>query len=447
MSFTVKRQGVDDMNMTAFPDESLDPMNVKAIDERLNELQASEARYRMLFNNVPAAVLQVDASDVEQGFADLKRSGVDDIDAYLVANPHLVDYANNSVIVREVNDVALKLFGATDVSQLLAPVAYVFAGTPEASANVMSAHFRGRPNHYQRLTVRTFDGRTIDAALMVSFPQSASNFDTSVLMIIDMTEQVRIEKELKKMESEFAHFSKLSILGEFSGAIVHEVRQPLSVVANDAATALRWLSRSDPNIAKVRELVERIEESVCRANEVIKRVQDMASKSVPQRQTCDVNRLVASALAFVKKEATRRSITITSNLAAAFPTVDADPVQMQQVVVNLVVNAMQAIERLDNHSGRVQISTWNDDWRVFVEVADTGPGIPDSLTTEIFESFFTTRKEGMGMGLSICRSILQGHGGAISARNVSGGGAAFEVWLPIYNEQSMDGEADNQAAQ
>ncbi|MBA8801165.1 HAMP domain-containing histidine kinase (plasmid) [Agrobacterium sp. 33MFTa1.1] len=419
------------MNMTTFPNDNLDPTCLREMSRRLKELEVSEARYRTLFNNVPAAVLQVDASDVEEAFTNLKHSGVEDIDAFLVENPQLVDQANNSVIVRGVNDVALTLFGATDISQLLAPVAYVFAGTPEASSNVMSAHFRGRPNHYQRLKIKTFDGRTIDAALMVSFPQSAANFDTSVLMIIDMTEQVRIERELKKMESEFAHFSKLSILGEFSGAIVHEVRQPLSVVANDAATAARWLQRSDPNLPKVRELVGRIEESVRRANEVIKRVQDMASKAVPERQTCDLNRLIAGALTFVKKEATRRSVTISSNLSAEIATVEVDPVQIQQLIVNLVVNAMQAIERTQAQFGRVEVTTRSDGERAFIEVHDTGPGIPEGIATEIFESFFTTRKEGMGMGLSICRSIVHSHGGVISARNTFEGGASFEAWLPL----------------
>lgn len=433
------------MNVTTIPNESIIPGALQELSRRLDELEASEIRYRTLFNNVPAAVLQVDASDVEDIFVNLKRSGVADIDAYLLDNPHLVDVANNSVIVREVNEGALKLFGATDVSQLLAPVAYIFAGTPEASSNVMSAHFRGRPNHYQKLKINAFDGRIIDAALMVSFPQSTSSFDTSVLMIIDMTEQVRIEKELKKMESEFAHFSKLSILGEFSGAIVHEVKQPLSVVANDAATALRWLSRNDPNVPKIRELVGRIEESVGRAHDVIRRVQEMASKTMSERHLCDVNQLVAGALAFVRKEATRRSVTITSKLAASLSTVEADPVQIQQIVVNLVINAMQAIERSGSQPGRIQVLTRSEDWRVFIEVTDTGPGIPEGLGTEIFESFFTTRKEGMGMGLSICRSIVRSHGGEISARDVPTGGASFEAWLPVVLPNEVDSHASRVA--
>ena len=248
------------------------------------------------------------------------------------------------------------------------------------------------------------------------------------------------------MESEFAHFSKLSILGELSGAIVHEVRQPLSVVANDAATAARWLQRSDPNLPKVRELVGRIEESVRRANEVIKRVQDMASKAVPERQTCDLNRLIAGALTFVKKEATRRSVTISSNLSAEIATVEVDPVQIQQLIVNLVVNAMQAIERTQAQFGRVEVTTRSDGERAFIEVHDTGPGIPEGIATEIFESFFTTRKEGMGMGLSICRSIVQSHGGVISARNTFEGGASFEAWLPLVFVETGYDDAPETAA-
>ncbi|MEB2848067.1 sensor histidine kinase [Endobacterium cereale] len=420
------------MSMT-FQKECHDHEALGQMRRRLNDLETSEARYRTLFNNVPAAVFQVDASGVESLFLTLKRDGLEDIDRYLVENPHLIELANRSVIVREVNDVAFTLFGAVEVSQLLAPVAYIFAGTPEASARVMSAHFQGRPNHQQRLKIKRFDGRLVDAWLMVSFPQLTSNFDTSVLMITDMTEQVRVETELRKMETEFAHFSKLSVLGEFSSAIVHEIRQPLSVVANDAATASRWLSRSAPNLPKVRELIQRIGESTSHATEVIKRVQDMASKAMPERQICDLNQLVASAIAFTKKEAARRSIGITSKLSAALPKVQADPVQVQQLVVNLMNNAMQAIERSERGPRQIFVSTTVGDCRVCLEVSDTGPGIPEDIADDIFESFFTTRKDGMGMGLSICRTIMQSHAGAISARNVAGGGAAFEVWLPIIS--------------
>lgn len=425
-----------------FHDSSLKPDALGDLGRRLRELEISEARYRTLFNNVPAAVFQVDASEVEDVFISLKRGGVEDIDAYLIENPHLIDIANSSVMVREVNDVALRLFGATDISQLLAPVAYIFAGTPEASANVMSAHFRGRPNHYQRLKIKRFDGRLVDAALMVSYPQLASNFDTSVLMITDMTEQVRIETELRKMENEFAHFSKLSMLGEFSGAIVHEVRQPLSVVANDAATASRWLSKSDPNLPKVRELVQRIEDSATHATEVIKRVHDMASKATPERRICDLNRLVASAIAFVKKEAARRSIAITTKFSPALPECEADPIQVQQVVVNLLINAIQAIERSERPQRGICVLTRTGDGRVSFEVQDSGSGIPEDIIGEIFESFFTTRKDGMGMGLSICRSIVQSHGGNISARNDPAGGASFQVWLPS-EILSLDGSTSD----
>jgi len=168
----------------------------------------------------------------------------------------------------------------------------------------------------------------------------------------------------------------------------------------------------------------------------------MASKATPERRICDLNRLVASAIAFVKKEAARRSIAITTKFSPALPECEADPIQVQQVVVNLLINAMQAIERSERPQGGICVLTRSGDGRVSFEVQDSGSGIPEDIIGEIFESFFTTRKDGMGMGLSICRSIVQSHGGNISARNDPAGGASFQVWLPS-EILSLDGSTSD----
>lgn len=403
----------------------------KELFDRLQELEASEERYKTLFNNMPAGVLQVDASHMGAIFKALKQSGVDDIGTYLENNPDLVDFANRSVLIKEVNDAACLMLGATHPSQLIGPVHFLFKDTPGAAENVMVTRANGLPNLTQRLTVETFDGRMIDALLMVSYPQPATAFDRTALVMVDVTEQTRIERELKKMDEEFKRFAKLSILAELSGSVVHEVRQPLTVVLSDVTTTLRWLSSENPSLPKIRQLMGRIEESVHRANEIIQRVQDLAGKSTPSMIDCNINQLVRDAISFTALEGGRQSVRFVTRLDDTIPILWMDAVQIQQLLVNLLINAVQAATHSDREPQQVTVSTHSRDAHLIIDVEDTGAGVADNALADIFNSFVTTKDKGMGMGLSICRAIARSHGGDVSVQNAASGGAIFTVRLPM----------------
>ncbi|WP_162245280.1 ATP-binding protein [Rhizobium sp. Leaf383] len=394
------------------------------------ETETSEDRYHRLINNIPAAVLHVDSRCMAPVFANLRDAGIDDIRTYLRANPAVVEFSCQNVMVMEVNDAALDLLGATRPADLIGSVAYVFEQTPEAALNVIDAHFHEVPNHTQKIRIKKLDGSVLDAVLMVSFPRYRFRDDRTVLMLVDITEHARVERELKKIEAEFAHFARLSILAELSGAIVHEVKQPLSVVALDAETASRWLRQDEINIAKVRQLVARIEENARRANEVIRRVKDMASKAEPQREPHDLNELVREAVAFVSREARRRDVELVMKPGSGMPAITVDSVQIQQILVNLLVNAIQAIDEAGSRVRRTTIETIAEEGSAVVLVRDTGPGVPAELLDSVFESFFSTKQDGMGMGLSICRSIAAAHGGSISVPETGPLGTVFEIRIP-----------------
>lgn len=407
------------------------PAIESALVDQYFKRRASEERYRTLINNMPAGVLQVDASHMGAIFGDLKKSGVTDIEAYLAEHPELVDFANETVMIKEVNDIAVSMMGATDASQLLGPVAFLFRETPGMAENVMSSRFRGKTNFSHQLRMKTFDGRTLDVLLMVSYPQQATTFDRTILVIVDVTERVRIERDLRRMEEQFAQFARLSILAELSGSIVHEVKQPLSAVLADVATTLRWLDRDQPDLPKVRQLLERIRESVHRTDEVVQRVNDLSRQSRPNMHAADINQIVADALAFVAREAERKSVRLSAKLSDRLPLAQMDPIQVQQLLVNLMINAIQAASQVSAKSKNVAIKTGLDDKHLVVEVQDDGPGIPESIADDLFDSFVTTKENGMGMGLSICRAIARTHAGEVVARNASSGGAIFEVRLPL----------------
>ncbi len=397
---------------------------------RVWQLQASEERYRMLLENLPIAMWEVDASRMKNVFLQLKEDGVTEIGQFLRENGELVDYANENVVVTRVNDLAAPLFGASAAEDMHGPVGYIFSEAKDAAINVMVARFHGQKNHAQEMTVRTFDGRIIDILFMVSYPHRSAVLDKTLLMMVDITDRVRLEKQLAKVEADFAHASRVSTLGEMVSSIVHEVRQPLTVITTDAETSLRWLSKSEPPIEKVRQVTERIVQSAERANSIVGRIKEMTVKQPPISLEIEVNDVVLQSLRLVKSELRSRGVKVISRLAPNLPPIVGDEIQLQQVVVNLLLNAVHAIETGDVDERDILVETKGSHEGIELVVSDTGPGIPVGCEEQIFDSFFSTKDRGMGMGLAICRSITKTHGGSIKAESPPGGGARLTVSLP-----------------
>ena len=215
------------------------------------------------------------------------------------------------------------------------------------------------------------------------------------------------------------------MLGELATSIAHEVNQPLSAIVTNAETSLRWLGREDPNLAKACQLTRRIADSARNASDIVQRIRSMAAGRAPERVMIDLNQVVNEALLFVRHEIETRSIALSVDLAPDLPFVCGDRVQLQQVVVNLLVNAVQAQAR------RIELHTAQSaDGMIGFAIHDSGPGIATENIDRIFSSFFTTKEDGVGMGLAICQSIIAAHGGRIGASNDPLGGARFEFSLP-----------------
>jgi C4-dicarboxylate-specific signal transduction histidine kinase len=196
-------------------------------------------------------------------------------------------------------------------------------------------------------------------------------------------------------------------------------------------TSLRWLSRPDPNLAKVSQLTTRIVSSAHRASDIVKRIRGMAAKQEPERIPLDLNEVVDEALSFVRHDVEAKSIYLSVRLAAGLPKVLGDRIQLQQVIVNLLVNSIQAIAQADRSLRRIELGTGRGDGdSVVFFIHDSGCGIPEDDLDLIFDCFFTTKEEGVGIGLAVCQSIIIAHGGSISASNHPEGGAQFRFCLP-----------------
>ena len=237
------------------------------------------------------------------------------------------------------------------------------------------------------------------------------------------------------VQAEIAHAARISILGELAASIAHEVSQPLTAIESNTAASLLWLAHSPPNVEAVRELAARTAVEVQRAADIIHSIRSMVLRTSTEQKSTEINSMIKEAVLFLQHELKRNLVKTSLQLGPGLPTVFGDRVQLQQVIVNLAVNAIQAMAAVGGAVRELGIRTGTTSERgVLIEVEDTGPGIAHDVLERLFESFFTTKAAGvgMGMGLAICRSIIEAHGGRIAAANRKDrAGARFSILLPI----------------
>jgi PAS domain S-box-containing protein len=396
-------------------------------------LRQSEERYRTLVHHLPVALLQVDSSRMAEIFDELKAKGVTDIGAHLDAHPELIAFAKDAVRVTDVNQQAISLFGGTSASDLIGPVGFLFAASKQTARRVMIAHFNGDRSYVEQTKFKTIDGRIRDAQLSVTYPVDFKKLDSTLICVEDITDRLRTEGQLRQLQAEFAHAARISTLGELASSIAHEVNQPLAAILTNAETSLRWLSREDPNVTKAEQLTSRIVKNAQHASDIVNRIRGMTTKNESERTAIDLNEVITDALLFIRHDIESRSIDLDVRLDPQIPAAAGDRVQLQQVVINLAVNSIQAMASPDIVRRQLDLRTKRDtDGRVVFSIRDSGPGIAEKDMDKLFESFFTTKSAGMGIGLAICRSIITAHGGSISARNYPAGGAEFQFWLPAH---------------
>ncbi len=220
------------------------------------------------------------------------------------------------------------------------------------------------------------------------------------------------------------------MLGELSGAITHELNQPLTAILSNAQAAEEILGRSPSDLTEIPGILEDIGREAARASEVIERLRRLMKKSESKRETVDFNALITATLTLLRSETIQRKITVETNLAEELPSVSGDPIQLQQVLLNLIMNACEAMNAVPPERSVVVISTRATAAGIESVIADRGPGLSTEDEKRIFEPFFTTKKHGLGLGLSICTTIIAAHGGRLTLTNNSAGGAMTVICLP-----------------
>jgi PAS domain S-box-containing protein len=249
----------------------------------------------------------------------------------------------------------------------------------------------------------------------------------------DITALIRTEQALRQAQTELAHVTRVTMLGELTVSIAHEVNQPLAAVVANAQASLRWLNHEQPDLAAARRSMEWVINDSCRASDVIRRVRALAKKSDMETVRLDLNQVVNEAITLVEHELIKHGVLLKPELSPALPEILGDRVQLQQVIINLLINRIEAMEPITGRPRELFLRSARDDMgHLTLSVTDSGIGISPENVNRLFNAFFTTKSNGLGMGLSICRSIVEAHGGHMSASSNDGPGATFQLVLPIH---------------
>ena len=242
---------------------------------------------------------------------------------------------------------------------------------------------------------------------------------------------------LQKVQTELAHVTRVMTLGELTASIAHEVNQPLAAIVTNGNATLRWLAGSTPNLYEARQAIERIIKDSYRASEVITRIRSFVKKGEPRNDLVDLNEVIVEVIALTQNQARRNHVSLNRQLRNDLPLVHGDRVQLQQVILNLIVNGLEAITKSEDGVRELTVSSNQDDAsNVIVAVSDSGEGLDQTNVERLFDAFFTTKPDGMGMGLAICRTIIEAHGGRIWATANTPKGAVFQFTLSTNAERT-----------
>jgi C4-dicarboxylate-specific signal transduction histidine kinase len=244
-------------------------------------------------------------------------------------------------------------------------------------------------------------------------------------------ESTRRERQYREMQSELAHANRVATMGQLTASIVHEIKQPITAARTYAAAALRFLDKSPRDVTEAREALTCIVNETDRTNDVVDRIGSLVKKAPPRKEVVDLNEAILEVTALTRSEAVKTGVMLDTQLADKLPRIQCDRVQLQQVMLNLIVNAIQSMSGIADGSRELHISTVSiEPEGVCVAVRDTGHGLRPESLPRLFEPFYTTKPDGMGMGLSICRSIIEAHGGRLWATGCEPRGALFQFTIP-----------------
>lgn len=396
------------------------------VEDRTAELTRTEARYSSLFDVGNISFAEMDFSATTPILDRLRAEGVTDLRAYMNAHPDVFQHCIGLIRTTRVNEALARLMGYENIAELTAnPPAENAEDGPEVLLRQLEMAFYGADYIDGRTVLIGKDGQRITVFFTVIRLDSGLHLSSH----LNLTEQESIAELRRAAQDELARANRVATVGAYSATIAHELNQPISSITMDVQTTLRWLAAEPPELQSAIRGLERLSRTVERVRTIVQRTRDSVTAHRRKVSHFNLCALVTETCDLLAGEVRRAGATLELRCDSEFPPIEADPIELQQVLVNLTTNAAEAMTATPGPR-RIVVSVLNTGAGVAISVADTGPGIPPDQLERLFEPFFTTKPSGMGMGLQVCRNAVESMGGTLSVDNRDEGGAIFAFVLP-----------------
>ncbi len=392
------------------------------------ELAVMKRRYQDMFGRAGISIWQEDWSAVADAIALLRSQGKEDIVGWYSEHPEEARALHAKVRVTDVNSHACHLMRANAPAELTGSLADVLPGSFASFQRWLTAICTGQGSYVGESRIRRLDGEYFDCFVTAALPTDKAGYREIMLSVLEITEYKRDSQKLTEAREELARAQRLITAGALAATIAHEVNSPLAAVGINSAACLRWLRHDPPDIEEACEAATAALDSIERAQAVVSHTKSYFTRNNIKRRDTDLKQLIRDTLNLIETEAARHKVDVAVQLASNIR-MQCDPIQIQQAVVNLCINAIQAM----SDSGRkrlLQVRTTQAQRGVTISVEDSGPGIDDEDMDHIFDPFYSTKNEGMGMGLAISRSCAEAHGGWIDVNSTPGSGTRFDLVFP-----------------
>ncbi|MBO9623360.1 MAG: hypothetical protein J7500_11680 [Sphingomonas sp.] len=400
------------------------------IDLRMrSDLARARREYADLFGRAGISIWKEDWSPVGKAFARLRQAGVEDVTAWYAARPEEARALHAEVMITDVNRYSLELMRAGSEEQLTGSLAAVLPGSARAFGRWLEALERGDQAYVGESVIQRCDGEPFDCLVTAALPRRPEELREVIVSILDVTAYKRDQTSLANVRDEIARTQRIATVGALTASIAHEVNSPLAAISSNAAACLRWLDRPEPDLDEARQAAAAAIAEAERARAVIDRTRAYLQRDERKEETAEVRTLVRESVRLVERQAHSHGISISLNLATDLGSIRCEPIPLQQAMVNILLNAIQAMADIETER-RLAVTAAHGADGIRIAVEDTGPGFAQEDMRRIFEPFYSTKGGGMGMGLSICRTTIEAHGGSLLARSEPGAGATFTIALP-----------------
>ena len=393
------------------------------------DLRESERKFAEVFERAGISIWREDWSAVGEAIVRLHKAGVTDVVEWFAQHPEESEALHQRITVFDVNNYAVQLMRVTSKADLLGPLGAVLVGSHKTFGRWLTALARGDAFYFGESVIARRDGEPLHCFVTAGLPADLDGFREVVVSTLDIGDYKRDQRRLALAEEEMARAQRIVAMNSLSATIAHEVKSPLAAVATNAAACLRWLRRNQPDIEEAAIAAHAVLGQVERVTAVIDRTRSYLGRSVHDDLIINVASAMRTAEQLVESEARARSVSLAIFAESDLPDLVGDPIQLQQVLVNLMINGMQAMADVSGEKP-LQVAARRDGRSVRIDVTDAGRGIEASRLQRIFEPFHSTKESGMGLGLAICRNCIDTHGGKLWVERSDRNGTVFSFTIP-----------------